>query len=56
MSDQIIGYYSSRKEKLLKDFDKTCSLMKDPMTAHYGEGFTSILLKEMRKEYKKTNS
>ncbi len=53
MSDQIIGYYSSRKEKLLKDFDKTCSLMKDRMAAHYGEGFTSILLKEMRKEYKK---
>lgn len=51
MSDQIIGYYSSRKEKLLKDFDKTCSLMKDPMTAHYGEDFASSLLKEMRKEY-----
>ncbi len=53
MSNQIIGYYSSRQEKLLKDFDRTCSLMKDPMTVRYGEDFTNILLKEMREEYKK---
>ena len=53
MSNQIIGYYSSRKEKLLKDFDRICSITKDPMTVRYGEDFTSILQKEMREEYKK---
>ncbi len=53
MSNQIIGYYSSHKEKLLKDFDRTCSLTKDPMTIRYGEDFTNILLKETREEYKK---
>lgn len=53
MSKQIIGYYSSRKEKLLKDFDRICSLMKDPMTVRYGDDFSGILLKEIREEYKK---
>ncbi|MBT8124566.1 MAG: L-2-amino-thiazoline-4-carboxylic acid hydrolase [Gammaproteobacteria bacterium] len=53
MSDQIIGYYSSRKEKLLEDFDRNCSVMNDPMTERYGKDFTSILLKEMREEYNK---
>ena len=53
MSNQIIGYYSSHKEKLLKDFDRTHSLAKDPLTIRYGEDFTNILLKEIREEYKK---
>ncbi len=53
MPDQIIGYYSSRKEKLLKDFDRNCSVMIDLMTERYGKTFTSTLLKETREEYKK---
>ncbi len=53
MSNQIIGYYNSRKEKLLKDFGRTCSLMKNSMTVRYGEDFTNIFLKEVHEEYKK---
>ena len=51
MSDQIIGFYTSRKEKLLKDFNKTCSLMKAPMIMRYDEDFTRKLLEEIREEY-----
>ena len=53
MSNQIIGYYSSHKEKLLKDFNEISSLAKDPMIIRYGEDFTNILLEEIREEYKK---
>ena len=53
MPNQIIGYYSSQKEKLLKDFDGTSSLVKDSVVIRYGEDFTNILLKEIREEYKK---
>ncbi len=53
MSKQIIGYYSSRKKKLLKDFDRICSLTIHPMTVRYGEDYSSTLLKDIRDEYKK---
>ena len=31
MPSQIMGYYNSRKEKLLRDFDRTSALMKDSL-------------------------
>ena len=53
MPNQIIGYYSSHKKKLLKDFDKTCSLTRDSMIIRYGEDFVDSLLKEIREQYEK---
>ncbi len=53
MPNQTIGYYSSRKKKLLEDFDRNCTFMKDHMTLRYGEELTCILLTEMRKEFNK---
>ena len=48
MPSQIMGYYSSRKEKLLKDFDRTSALMKDSLVARYKEEFATTLHNEVR--------
>jgi len=53
MPDQIMGYYSARKEKLLKDFDSTVVLIKALLVARYGQEFTSTLQREVRQEYEK---
>ena len=53
MPNQIIGYYSSRKEKLLKDFDETSALMKGSLVARYNEKFAGTLQREARQEYEK---
>ena len=53
MPSQIIGYYSSRQEKLLKDFDKTSALMKDSLVARYSSEFARTLHREVRQEYEK---
>ncbi len=48
-----MGYYSSRKEKLLKDFDSTSVLIKASLVARYSEEFASMLQREVRQEYEK---
>jgi hypothetical protein len=53
MSDEIIGYYSERKEALLKEFDRTAALMKDSLVARYGEESASTLQREVRHQYEK---
>ena len=53
MTDQILGYYSAHKEKLLKDFERTYALMKGSLVSRYGEEFTSTLQKEVSLEYEK---
>lgn len=53
MPSQIMGYYSARKEKLLKDFDSTSVLIKASLVARYGKKFTSTLQREVRQEYEK---
>ncbi len=53
MPNQIRGYYNSRQEKLLKDFDRTSALMKDSLVKRYGEEFANILQKDVRQEYEK---
>jgi hypothetical protein len=53
MSSQIMGYYNSRKEKLLRDFDRTSALMKDVLVARYSEEFASTLQREACEEYEK---
>lgn len=51
MPSQIIGYYSSRKGVLLKDFDRTSEMVKDWVIARYGKEFASTLHKGVRHEY-----
>ena len=53
MSRQIIGYYSSRQEKLLKDFDSTSALIKGWLVERYTKEFASTLQREVRREYEK---
>ena len=51
MPKQILGYYSSRKEKLLEDFDRTAALMRDTLVARYSEEFANTLQRAARQEY-----
>ena len=51
MAKQIVGYYTSRKEALLKDFERTFTLMKDTLVGQFGEKFTQELRAKVRKEY-----
>ena len=51
MSNQITGYYIPRKNKLLKDFDKTYILMKDLIIKKFGKEFTLMAYRDVRKEY-----
>lgn len=53
MPDQIIGYYSARKKKLLGDFNKTSALMKPSLVARYGNEFTSALQRDALQEFEK---
>jgi len=53
MASQQIGYYNSRKRKLLKELDKTCKLMEDWLVVRYGEQLSNALQKEVRQEYEK---
>ncbi|MDJ0719262.1 MAG: hypothetical protein QNJ54_34395 [Prochloraceae cyanobacterium] len=46
MPSQIIGYYNSRQQKLLKDFDRTSALMKDSLVERYGKEFAGTLEKK----------
>ncbi len=51
MSDQIIGYYITREDKLLKDFDRTAMLMEPSLHERYGEDFAGALRDDVREEY-----
>ena len=53
MPNQIIGYYNSRQDKLLQDFDRTTALMKESLVKRYGEEFTKTFQKDVRQEYEK---
>ena len=51
MTDQVLGYYSSRKQNLLKDLDETAAMVRDPVVAGYGEAFADTLHSQIRREY-----
>lgn len=53
MPGQIVGYYSLSQNKLLKDFDWTCTLLENWLVARYGEEFTRMFQGEVRQEYEK---
>jgi len=51
MTDQVLGYYSSRKQNLLADLDETAALVKDSVVGRYGETFADTLHSAIRREY-----
>ena len=53
MTNQILKYYCSRKDKLLIDFDRTFALLNDWLIARYGKELTNKLQEEARLEYAK---
>ncbi len=55
MTGQIAGYYSdsTRKKKLLKDFDSTSVLIKSLLVARYGEELAGTLQRDACREYGK---
>lgn len=44
-----MGYYSTRKEKLLKGFDSTSVLMNPSLIARYGKEFADTLHRDIRR-------
>ena len=51
MPSQAMGYYKARKERLLKDFDATCALMKASLVERYGQELANSLATDARWEY-----
>jgi len=51
MAGQIVGYYTSRKEKLLRDFDASCALMRASLVERYGNELANALESEARQQY-----
>ena len=52
MAKQVTyNYYTSRKPKLLKGFDKTANLVRDFVVSSYGSDFADTLYREVRQEY-----
>ena len=51
MADQIVGYYTARREELLRGFDATCALMRASLAARYGEELADALANETRRHY-----
>lgn len=51
MTNQILQYYSSQSERLLKDFDRTAVLLKDWLIERYGKEFVGKFYKFARIEY-----
>ena len=47
------GYYNQKKDKLLKNFDKTVSPTKERLATRYSQGFIDTLAQDARKEYEK---
>lgn len=45
------NYYTSRRGKLLKDFDKIAKSVRDILISHYGEELTDTTIRETRQEY-----
>ena len=53
MPEEKIGYYSERKETLLKELDRTAALMEHSLVTRYGKEFASTLQRQVRQEYEK---
>jgi len=47
----VKNYYTARKTKLLKDFDKTAALVRSYLVSRYGPDFSDTLYRDARYEY-----
>lgn len=47
----VDDYYTSRKGKLLKDFDKTAKRLGKVMVSYYGDDFANTTIRETRQEF-----
>ena len=47
----VDDYYTSQKEKLLRDFDKTAKRLRKVMVPYYGDDFARAAIPEARQEY-----
>ena len=45
------NYYDSRKQYMLKDFDKTAGLVRESVALNYGVGFADALYRDAWQEY-----
>ena len=52
MTNQVVGYYTKREEKLLSGFDTTSALMSASLIGRYGEESANKLRREARRQYK----
>ncbi len=50
-ASQIVGYYTSRKEKLLRDFEASCALLRTSLVARYGEELANSLETKAHQQY-----
>lgn len=53
MENQIVGFYTSRKERLMRDLEASCTLMRSSLIARYGEEVTNELQREVLQQYEK---
>jgi hypothetical protein len=52
MKKQMVDdYYTSRKAKLLKDFDKAAKRLRKILVSYYGDDLTDTIARETRQEY-----
>lgn len=51
MSNQQVGHYTSGKDRLLKDFDRTYALVEDRLVNQFGSDFTTTMYRDVRQEY-----
>jgi hypothetical protein len=50
-ANQMAGYYTSRKEKLLRNFEASCALMRTSLVARYGEELANVLETAAHRQY-----
>ena len=46
----VENYYTSRRDSLIKDFDRASRILEQVLTARYGAQFASTIRKEVRQE------
>ena len=50
-ASQIVGYYTLRKDRLLRDFEASCALLRTSLVARCGEELANALETEARQQY-----
>ena len=53
MPGQTIGYYTPKKEKLMREFERLIGLVNEPLASRYGVASARNLKREAREQYEK---